>query len=267
MSIRLLQQIEIPYAISHIERFGFSAAQLPTTLSLALGTASVTPLDMASAYAVFANGGFKVTPYILDNIRKTNNEVVYQARPLTACLRCATDVTSSEAISQAQDNSHAPQAITPQNAYLITSALHDVIEIGSAKQARSLKRSDIAGKTGTTQNQVDAWFVGYNAHLVALAWVGFDQPQSLHEYGAKAALPMWMQFMEASLKDKPDLGVPQPSGIMNIKVDPLTGSLAQANDPQAISEYFMEPYLPTGDVDATKTDPAAPNGSPNGAVY
>jgi penicillin-binding protein 1A len=267
VSIRLLQQIEIPYAISHIERFGFTAGQLPTTLSLALGTASVTPLDMVSGYAVFANGGFKVTPYIVDSIRNSQNGVIYQARPLTACKGCATDVTSTEAISQATDNNHAPQAITPQNAYLITSALHDVIELGTATQARSLKRSDLAGKTGTTQNQVDAWFVGYNANLVALAWVGFDQPQSLHEYGSKAALPMWIQFMEASLKGKPDLGVQQPSGIMSIRVDPLTGSLAAATDPQAISEYFMEPYLPTGDGEENKGDGATPISPPAGAVY
>jgi penicillin-binding protein 1A len=273
VSIRLLQQIEIPYAISHIERFGFTAGELPTTLSLALGTASVTPLEMVSAYAIFANGGFKVTPYLVESIRNSQNEVIYQARPLTACQNCATDVTSTEALStQATDNSHAPQAITPQNAYLITSALHDVIELGSAKLARSLKRNDLAGKTGTTNNQIDAWFAGYNANLVAIAWVGFDQPQSLHEYGAKAALPMWIQFMDASLKGKPDLGVPEPPGIMSIKIDPLTGSLANATDPQAITEYFMEPYLPTGDSDENKTDTTdgtSPGNSQTngGAVY
>jgi penicillin-binding protein 1A len=268
VSIRLLQQIEIPYAISHIERFGFTAAQLPTTLSLALGTASVTPLDMITGYAVFANGGFKVTPYIVDSIRNSQNAIIYQARPLTACQNCATDVTSSETVStQAADNNHAPQAITPQNAYLITSALHDVIELGTASQARSLKRNDLAGKTGTTQNQVDAWFAGYNANLVALAWVGFDQPQSLHEYGNKAALPIWIQFMEASLKDKPDLGMPQPPGIMSIRVDPLTGSQAPVTDPQAISEYFMEPYLPTGDDAQEKSEGATPTAPPGGDVY
>ena len=239
VSIRLLQQIEVPYAVDFVHRFGFGNSSLPATLSLALGTASVTPMDMIAGFAVFANGGFKVTPYIVDVIRNSDGKVIYQANPLTAC-----------ATSECNDNpgnSKAPRVISAQNAFLVTSVLHDVIEEGTAMRAKSLQRNDLAGKTGTTNNQVDAWFVGYNSNLVALTWVGFDQPQSLHEYGAQAALPMWIEFMKAALKNSPEQMLPQPDGILSMRVDPLTGALAKTDDPQGVFEYFMKPYLPSSD--------------------
>jgi penicillin-binding protein 1A len=249
VSIRLLQQIEIPYAIDFVKRFGFGNSSLPESLSLALGTASVTPMDMAAGYAVFANGGFKVTPYIVETIRNTQNQLVYQAKPLVACTSTACNNTST--------NENAPRVISEQNAYLVTSVLHDVIEHGTAAQARDLKRNDLSGKTGTTNNQVDAWFVGYNNNLVALTWMGFDQPQSLHEYGAQAALPMWIDFMAAALKNTPEQMLAEPTGIVSVRIDPITGVLAQADDPQAIFEYFMQPYLPTTDEQMT-SDNAPP---------
>ncbi len=238
VSIRLLDQITTPYAVNFAQRFGFGPSQLPPTLSLALGTASVTPLQMATGYAVFANGGFKVVPFAIDSIRNSQNQILYQAKPLSVCRNC-----TAAQMPQPQ----APRVLSPQNAFLITSALHDVIEHGSAIQARSLKRNDLAGKTGTTQNQVDAWFAGYNPDFVTLTWVGFDQPQSLHEYGNQAALPMWMTFMQEALKGKPDRPLDQPSGIVSIKIDPLTGKRAAANDPVAMFEYFMTPYVPDDD--------------------
>ncbi|MEO8402281.1 MAG: penicillin-binding protein 1A [Gammaproteobacteria bacterium] len=253
VSIRLLDQIKIPYAVGFAQRFGFGPSQLPPTLSLALGTASVTPLQMATGYAVFANGGFKVVPFAIDNIRDNQGNILYQAKPLTVCGDCTTP-----------DNTHAPRAISAQNAFLITSALHDVIQHGTAFEARSLKRNDLAGKTGTTQNQVDAWFVGYNPDLVALAWVGFDQPQSLHEYGATAALPVWMNFMQVALQGKAEHVLNQPTGIVSIKIDPLTGKRAQSNDPVAQFEYFMTPYVP--DEDKRPTATAAQPGDANSAA-
>ncbi len=237
VSIRLLDQITIPYAVSFAQRFGFGPSQLPPTLSLALGTALVTPLQMATGYAVFANGGYKVVPFAIDSIQNTQGQILYQAKPLTVCRNCLPTQTPQP----------APRVISPQNAFLITSALHDVIEHGSATQARSLKRNDLSGKTGTTQKQVDAWFVGYNPDFVALAWVGFDTPQSLHEYGNQAALPMWMQFMQMALKGKPDRPLEQPTGIVSIKIDPLTGKRSASNDPVARFEYFMTPYVPDDD--------------------
>ena len=233
VSIRLLALMGLRYTTNYLERFGFSPAQLPPGLSLALGTASVTPIQMAQAFAVFANGGKKVVPYIIDSIRNTQEQTIYQARPLIACT---TNCNSQMAV--------APQAISPQNAFLITSALHDVIQHGTAKLAKQLNRTDIAGKTGTTQNQVDAWFVGFNPTIVTISWMGFDQPQSLHEYGSQAALPMWIQFMQTALKDSPVLSFEQPSGIVNVRIDPMTGKRALANDPLAMFEYFMVPYVP-----------------------
>lgn len=248
VSIRLLNEIHIPYAVSYAERFGFTPAQLPPTLSLALGTANVTPLQMAAAYAVFANGGFRVVPYIIDSIHNSQQEILYQAKPLTPCITNCTQTTN---------NALAPRVITAQNAYLITSVLHDVIEYGTASRARSLKRNDLAGKTGTTNNQVDAWFVGYNPNVVALSWIGFDQPQSLHEFGAQAALPMWMQFIQTVLKDQPDHPLEQPPGIVSIKINPLSGKRASARDMRSQFEYFMLPYLPDeggAPIEVTDTD-------------
>lgn len=233
VAIRLLALIGVPYSLNYLQNFGFVRSQLPPGLSLALGTASVTPLQMAQAYSVFANGGFRVVPYIVDTIHNSQDDIIYQAKPLGACTDdCSPGVAA------------APRVISPQNAYLITSALHDVIERGTAFLAKKLDRGDIAGKTGTTQDQRDAWFAGYNPDIVAVSWMGFDHPRSLHEYGAQAALPMWIQFMQSALKNKQEHVIEQPPGIVSIRIDPLTGRRASAVDPNAIFEYFMQPYLP-----------------------
>ncbi|MDR3478254.1 MAG: penicillin-binding protein 1A [Gammaproteobacteria bacterium] len=272
VSIRLLGLIGTSYAINYAQRFGFSAAQLPPSLSLALGTATVTPLDMASGYAVFANGGFKVTPYIIDDIRNSQGQIIYQAKPLTACPSCSMDLTlpittdkQTAAITPPKppvDNGNAPRVITPQNAFLISSALRDVIQLGTGREARSLQRADLSGKTGTTNNQIDAWFIGYNSDIVALSWVGFDQPQSLHEYGAQAALPMWIQFMQAALKGRPEHTQEQPPGIISVRIDPLTGTRVSGNDPQAIFEFFMEQNVPSENKeDSPDTESTVPTDS------
>lgn len=268
VSIRILAMMGIPYTLNYAQKFGFSRAQLPAGLSLALGTAMVTPLQMAQAYSIFANGGLKVVPFIIDSINNSQGQVIYQAKPLVACL---TDCDNN--------NSAAPRAISVQNSYLISSTLRDVIQHGTATLAKKLGRNDLAGKTGTTQNQVDAWFVGYNTDLVTLAWVGFDQPQSLHEFGAQAALPMWMQFVQSALKGKPEHTLAQPSGIVSIRIDPQTGNRAAGTDPNAISEFFMLPHVPdqyttppiSASVDPTEdnVDPAAdapPSPPPIGSV-
>ncbi|MFZ2314224.1 MAG: penicillin-binding protein 1A [Gammaproteobacteria bacterium] len=231
VTIRILALMGMPYATNFIQRFGFTRAQLPPGLSLALGTAMVTPLQLAQAYAVFANGGQKVAPYIIDSIYNSKDQLIYQAKPLIACSAdCPKDITV------------APRAISPQNAFLVTSALHDVVQRGTAKQAKDLGRNDLAGKTGTTQNQVDAWFAGYNPDIVAVTWMGFDQPQSLHEYGSKAALPMWMQFIQRALKGKPSHILDRPPGIETLRIDPYTGK--RSNGSSAIYEYFMQPFVP-----------------------
>lgn len=238
VSIRVLNMIGIPYAVEYIQRFGFNRAQLPPGLSLALGTALVTPLQMASAYSVFANGGFKIVPYAIDSIRDSQGKVLYQAKPSVACDNCSTQNTLTP---------YAPRVISAQNDFLITSALHDVIQYGTATRAKSLQRNDLAGKTGTTNNQVDAWFAGFNRNLVAVSWIGFDQPQSLHEVGAQAALPMWIEFMQSALKGKPDAPMLQPPGIVSVKIDSYSGRKASSSNPNARFEYFMTPFLPGED--------------------
>lgn len=283
VSIRLLSMIGVQYAVQYIQNFGFSAAQLPAVLSLALGTASVTPVQMAEAYAVFANGGFRVVPYAIENIRDSKGQVIYQAKPLTACPNANCTETPAATVPAAAtttanktpDNSHAPRVISVQNAFLMTSAMHDVIQHGTAQLAKSINRHDIAGKTGTSQNQVDAWFAGYNSDLVAVAWTGFLQPQSLHEFGAQASLPTWIQFMQSALKGRPEHTLEQPTGIVSVKIDPQTGKRAAANDPLAEFEYFMSPYVPGddkgGDTPATvatgtNNEPAA-SSSESGGIY
>ncbi len=244
IAVRVLSLVGLPYAIDYIKRFGFFSSQLPQGLSLALGTASVTPLQMAQGYAVFANGGFKIVPFVIDSIRNSQDQIIYQAKPLAACTtNCKKDVAQ------------APRAISEQNAYLITSALHDVIQNGTAKLAKNLGRNDIAGKTGTTQNQVDAWFAGYNPDIVAVSWMGFDQPQSLHEYGNQAALPMWIEFMQSALKGKPEHLIEQPAGIVSVRINPDTGARATAVDTNAMFEYFMMPYLPDNEATTGTTTP------------
>lgn len=249
VSIRLLDLIGIQYAVNFARHFGFTKEQLPPGLSLALGTALVTPLQMASAYAVFANTGFKVIPFAIDSIHN-QAEVIYQAKPLVACPTCP---------PQSQDKSHAPRVVTSQNAFLITSALRDVIQQGTGKRAQILQRDDLAGKTGTTNNQVDAWFVGYNSDIVTVAWIGFDQQQrSLHEYGNQAALPMWVQFMREALIGKPPRPIEQPPGIVSVRIDPLTGKRASMQDPVGRYEYFMTPYIPEDDENTFAEDNTSP---------
>jgi penicillin-binding protein 1A len=240
VSIRLLELIGVPYTVNYAEQFGFNKSQLPSTLSLALGTAQVTPLQMAGAYAIFANGGFKVTPFAIETVRDSQDKVIYQAKPLEICANCP-------APQDKENSAYAPRVISPQNAFLITSALQDVIQHGTAVDARNLHRKDLAGKTGTTQNQVDAWFDGYNSDLVAVAWMGYDTPRSLHEFGNKAALPIWMEFMQIALKGQPEHTLEQPPGIVSVRIDPLTGKRAPANDPVATFEYFMTSSVPLED--------------------
>jgi len=234
VSIRVMGYIGTGYAVKYAQRFGFAPSQLPPVLSLALGTASVTPLQLAQAYAVFANGGFRVTPFVIDNIKNSQDQVLYQARPLTLCNKC----------TNPNDNRYAPRVISSQNAFLITSALHDVIQHGTASQAKALNREDLSGKTGTTNNQIDAWFAGYNSRLVTVTWIGFDQQQSLHEYGAQAALPTWMQFMQEALRGIPVQPLEQPPDVISIRIDPATGKRASSRRSAGIFEYFMKPYLP-----------------------
>lgn len=260
VTIRLLQNIGLTYTVNYLTRFGFEKKQLPHALSLALGTASVTPLQMAGAYAVFANGGYQVTPYLIDRIQDWHGKVVYEAKPKLApvdltdkkksdekeasVLATPPELPSNKVANLGQTDESAPAAISPQIAYLMTTVLQDVIKYGTGKPAAVLNRSDIAGKTGTTNEKIDAWFCGYNNHLVTTTWVGFDQPRSLHEYGAQAALPMWISFMRTALAKQPVQALVMPSGIISERIDPKSGLLAGPFRLNAITELFQKDHTP-----------------------
>jgi penicillin-binding protein 1A len=226
VSIRILQAIGVPYAQDYITRFGFSAKDHPPYLAMALGAGSVTPWQMAAAYSVFANGGYRITPYLVSKIVDSQGRVVQQAKPTTA-------------------GGDAERVIDPRNAFIMTSILQDVARIGTAAKARELGRSDLAGKTGTTNNQVDAWFAGFNPAQVAVAWVGFDQPRPLgsQETGGHAALPIWISYMEKALHGIPDMPYQVPGGVVSVKINPQSGLRAR-EDEGGLYEYFYQESLP-----------------------
>jgi penicillin-binding protein 1A len=259
VSVRVLDAIGIHYAREYITRFGFAPDQIPENLSMALGTASVSPLSMARGFAVFANGGFLVDPYFVREIDDRDGNVIYQANPAIACADCAESGvanappatatatslnpigTAKAAATPTPGQPHlAPRVIDARNAYLVTSLMRDVIRRGTGSAAMVLKRNDLAGKTGSTNDHRDAWFTGFDAKLVASCWVGFDDFGSLGrgEFGAKAALPIWIDFMRDALKDVPEQPFDMPPGISRVRIDPSSGALAAAGDPGAILEVL-----------------------------
>jgi penicillin-binding protein 1A len=255
VSIRILDAIGVGYARRYIERFGFDPKHLPENLSLALGTASAPPLTMARGFAVFANGGFRVDPFLIERIDDSRGEVAYQANPSRACAECPERIAeefdlaaviegsapmATEAASDPSGLKLAPRAIDARNAYLITSLLMDVVKRGTGRKAMELGRNDLAGKTGTTNEHRDAWFSGFNHSLVATAWMGFDDFSTLGdgEFAAKTALPMWINFMGAALKDVPQTLPAMPTGITTARINSASGQLTSAGDPAAIMENF-----------------------------
>jgi penicillin-binding protein 1A len=238
VSIRILDDIGIDYAVEFVSHFGFQKANLPRSLSLALGSLAVSPIDLTAAYAVFANGGFKIEPFLIDRITDNNGKILLQAKPAYVCNQCTDKKVDPDVI--------APRVIPEDVTFLMNSALMDVIQHGTAHDATVLNRQDIAGKTGTTNEQVDAWFAGYNPDLVVTTWVGFDTPKPLHEYAAKLALPLWIDFMKVALKGKPEQKMNQPENVVAVPIDPTTGLLAQPNQTNAIIEYFRKEEVPAG---------------------
>ena len=226
VSIRILQSIGVDYARDYITRFGFSPKDHPPYLAMALGSGSVTAWQMAGAYAVFANGGYRVRPYLISKIVDSNGKVIEQTKP-------------------DQAGNGATRVIDGRNAFLMTSMMQDVTRIGTASKARQIGRYDLAGKTGTTNNQIDAWFAGYNAKQVAVAWMGYDKPRSLgnNETGGQAALPIWIRYMSSVLKGVPDNPYPVPEGVTSIKIDPLTGTRAGESE-SGLYEFFYHEFPP-----------------------
>ena len=285
VSVRLLDAIGVRFARDYATRFGFSLDSLPGNLSMALGTASVSPMSMARGFSVFANGGYLVTPYFISEIDDRDGKPVYQANPSRACRTCAERLLDTrppgpppanasaapgntvatagsaggapatsgslagvgEAVLPADahgDSAHppvlAPQVIEVRNDYLVTSLMQDVVKRGTGAAAAKLGRTDLAGKTGSTNDHRDAWFVGFNSNLVTSVWVGFDDFGSLGkgEFGAKAALPIWMSYMGTVLKDQAAGILPMPPGITTVQIDRSSGLPAGADDTNVMSEYF-----------------------------
>ncbi len=235
VSIRLLRAIGVRYAARYATRFGFKSSQLPHDLSLALGSGSVTPLELASGYAVFANGGYLVSPYFIQRIENANGDIVWQAEPAYACSACEEPAAPT-----------ARQVITPQNSYLMTSMMRDVVRFGTARRAMELERNDLAGKTGTTNDQFDAWFSGFNHSIVTTVWTGFDTPRPMgnSETGGKAALPIWIDFMRVALEGVPERPLKQPPNLVTVRIDPKNGLLANASTPRSIFETFRSEHIP-----------------------
>jgi penicillin-binding protein 1A len=238
VAIRLLRLIGIPYAINYATRFGFNANKLPDGLSLALGTAEVTPLQMVTGYSVFANGGYKVTPHLISHVTNSYGKTIFQTTDPVACNK-------NDCKKSLLDKPKAQRVITPQNAFLMTQLMKAVINGGTGQAAMRLGRHDLAGKTGTTNQKIDAWFSGFNHTLAVTAWMGFDKPRPLYEYGAQAALPIWIHFMGLALKGKPESNLPEPPGIVSVRINPKTGKAASPSLRDGKFIYFRKQYAPS----------------------
>jgi len=276
VSIRLLRELGIRPAIRYAERFGLPTERMPKDLSLSLGSGGFTPLEIVTAYSVFANMGFKVEPYFISRIENAQGEVEFEASPLLACLVCeqqreaeaaastldevietpeeievsseagvVLDTTESEAEPEPTVR-YAPRVIEVSNAYLMNSVLREVVRRGTAVRAKVLKRNDLAGKTGTTNDQHDAWFSGYNGDVVTTTWVGFDQlnPLGRRETGSRAALPMWIDYMKVALQDVEETELIVPDDMLSIKIDELTGQRATVGSEKTRFEWFRADLAP-----------------------
>jgi len=223
VSVRILQAIGPQYAQDYITRFGFDPKMHPPYLTMALGAGSVTPMQMLAAYSVFANGGYRVAPYFVERVEDDKGNKLMVNQPLVA-------------------GESAERVIDSRNAFIMSSLMRDVVRAGTATRAMRLKRNDLAGKTGTTNEFVDAWFCGFQPTLVAVAWVGFDQPKTLgrNETGSSAALPIWIDYMAVALKNVPEESFNPPAGVMTMQIDPQTGVRAGAGG--GISEYFYQEF-------------------------
>ncbi len=267
VSIRILQDIGMQYARDYISQFGFSLNDLPRNLSLALGTATLTPMEITRGWTVFANGGFKIEPYIIERIENRDGQTIFTANPARTptALSLATGTSAAEIEKPLTEEAPAvaKRIIDERTAYIMTSMLQDVIKRGTGRRALSLNRSDLAGKTGTTNESKDSWFAGYNSDVVTTVWAGFDQPESLgrNEYGGTVALPIWIDYMAYALKDKP-LHTPQePAGMMTLRIDPISGRIARPGTANAYFEIFKsEDTLPS--MSEFEDNWAAPNSSP-----
>ncbi len=304
VAVRLMREVGLDKMIDHLSSFGFMPDELPRNESLALGSASLTPLEVVTGFATFANGGYLIEPYLIDRIEDSFGNIIFKSNPALACDQCLTidapkntaedindmvepamnlensavhvpNYPDSDKINETDveaEVSYAERAITAQNAFLVTEALNTAIWgadwsakpgwQGTGFRARKLKRRDIAGKTGTTNEAKDAWFSGFSRRLVATSWIGFDDPsknlgQSAYnrnlgkkqitgkEFGAKSAQPAWIDFMKIALEQYPQESFEQPQDVVSVRIDKASGKLTQKTDKTSLFEYFKLGTAPT----------------------
>ena len=274
VSVRLLLfNTGIGNAVRHIEKFGFGPAALPRNGSLALGGGATSPLDMAQGYAIIANGGHAIKPYVIDAIYGPAGETLYRSEPAVVCDACVTEaprgrfddrrrteMTLDAMADVAQDYRPdartapelfkdvvtAPQAISPQNMFLIQDMMRDVVRRGTGRRAMVLGRNDLSGKTGTSNDRRDAWFGGFNADLASIVWVGYDDDRPLGpgEEGSRTALPIWIEFSRIALAGVPENQMPMPDGIVSVLIDRETGCPARSGQRNVVFEVFRAGNVP-----------------------
>ena len=278
VSVRLLLfETGVGNAVRHIEKFGFGGAALPHNGSLALGGGAASPLDMAQGYAVLANGGHAVKPYVMDAIYGPEGETLYRAKPAIVCDACvpaedfgftfkhgrqnkltidemaeiATEYRPDATVAPElfKDVVIAPQAVSPQNVFLVQDMMRDVVKLGTGRRAMVLGRNDLSGKTGTSNDRRDAWFGGFNGDIASIVWVGYDDdlPLGPGEEGSRTALPIWVEFMRIALKGVPENQMPMPEGIVSQLIDRETGCPARAGQRNVVFEVFRDGHVPECD--------------------
>jgi penicillin-binding protein 1A len=293
VSIRLLQAVGVDRARTYVSRFGFPAEKLPRNLTLALGTAEVLPVQMASAYASLANGGFHVQPWYIEKVVDKTGKTLFQANPRRVCRPCeappapaegdagsvaaepaATEISGEGAAVTVTEPPEprpympsypvAPRIMSGRAAFQMQSILRDVVVRGTGRGALSIGRSDLAGKTGTTNEAKDAWFAGFGGKLVAVAWLGFDKPQTLGrvEYGGYAAVPIWNSFMGPALRGTPEYHPPAPAGLTAVRLNLDTGQRTGEDDPRGYTEWVQNEKLGQVPEAAPAEGEAAPQVAP-----
>jgi len=241
VSIRLLQAIGPHYAQDYVQRFGFDPKMHPAYLTMALGAGSATPLQMAAAYSVFANGGYRVKPWFISRVEDNRGATLYAAKPETAAV-------------------DAERVLDERNAFLMTTLMRDVVRYGTAAKAMALGRQDLAGKTGTTNDHIDAWFAGFNGRLAAVSWIGFDTPTNLgpNETGGLAALPIWMSYASKVLKGVPESELTAPAGVVAVNINPMTGLREPGGYSRTMEYFYQESQPPVGEDSAFARDGSRP---------
>ena len=251
VSIRILRAIGLKHATQFAKNFGLNPKELRYDLSLALGSAELSPIQMARIYSVFATGGYLTKPYLIQRIEDSDGSVLFEADPAVACTSCviaeqkwSADIVEDDSLAKLPKQ--AERTLEPRLAFQMNSILQDVVLRGTGRRARVLGRKDLAGKTGTTNDQRDAWFNGYNPDLVTTVWTGFDQlkPLGSRETGSSAALPLWIDFMRVALAGKPEKQLPRPDGLVTIKINAETGEAATDADTNTVFEIFRKERAP-----------------------